>query len=95
MNRICMFQGNETYKKILGFTANNQLGKAVDLLLDLAMTYGLGSLHAVIILKRCIIEIEAEMLMGKIDFKTASEIKNQIAFKLLELAKKISCEVSA
>lgn len=75
-------------RRINFLVAQNALGEAADLLQELSEICD-EKADEVIVLKRGISELEQERCLGKIGFKEASEIKNELADRLLRIAKSL------
>lgn len=74
-------------REIKNLVAQNALGEAADLLQELSEMCDEERADEVTVLKRGISDLEQERRLGKIDFREASAIKNELADRLLGIAK--------
>lgn len=69
--------------------AKNKLGEAVDYLWKYAEQDDEESLDDIVVLKRNITDVENECLLGKIGLEKACKMKNQLAERILIMAKNL------
>ncbi len=76
--------------KIFFLVTEDDLCEAIKYLFELVKIYQKNRLSEVTVLARGISDLKKECLLGKIGFKEASEIKNQLADRLLGITLSIS-----